>query len=96
MFTAEERKELIGAKSATMIRQGVYEVGVLIGAILLPDKLGKLFPEYAVHIETIGLIFALCVWVWVIIWGAYRDWKSVERLEKGLDRDELERGIAGR
>ena len=92
IFTAEKRKELIGAKSAKMIRQGVYEVGILIGAVLLTDNVAKfgLGPEYTRHIESIGLVIAGYLWIGMI-WSWHRDSKSIDRLEKGLDREELER-----
>ena len=86
LMTAEERKELGAVKNAKMIRQGVYDIGILIATVLLADQVGELLPQYK------GIAFGLGVGMWVaMLISRYYDWKSVDRLEKALTRDELKR-----
>jgi len=94
-MTAQERNELSWAKNAKMVRLGVYDVGILLGAILLASKadmIAKAVSEFGSGVSTEGtaLLGALALWVFTLF-ARYRDWHSVDRLEKGLDRDELER-----
>lgn len=86
MMTAEQRNELGWAKNAKIIRLGVYDIGILIGAVLLADRVGELWPQYEFG------AFAGAVFMWVgMVFSRYTDWKAIAVLEKGLDRDELER-----
>jgi hypothetical protein len=94
-MTAEQRHELSWVKNAKIIRQGVYEVGILLGAILLAgqaDIVAKVWPwpEFPMR----EIIFGLAVIWWVeMIFHRATEWKSIAGLEKALDRDELEREI---
>jgi hypothetical protein len=97
-FTAELRQELSWAKNAKLIRQGVYDVGILLGAVLLADKIDIIakvwpWPEHAIDEPALragAWLFALALWIG-IIFKRNADWKAIARLEKGLDRDEVER-----
>jgi hypothetical protein len=42
--------------------------------------------------EEVSVFFALALWVG-LIFGRYSDAKAVETLDKGLDRDELEKEV---
>ena len=48
------------------------------------------WPNYP--IEKVAFTVALALWLSMIL-NRYADWRAVARLEKGLDRDELEREI---
>src|SRR5262245_4703015 len=85
-MTDEERNSCEWAKNAKAVRMGVYDVGILIGAILLADKIGELWPQY----NSAAFVGASIMWVGTLF-SRYSDWRAVDGLEKGLNRDELER-----
>ena len=93
LMTAEERQELSWAKNAKIVRQGVYDVGILIGGILLAGNVAKFWPaqhpptEVIDWVELTVLWGALGLWLGMII-RRYEDWKAIAVLEKHLDRDE--------
>jgi hypothetical protein len=97
-MTAKQRNELSWAKNAKLIRQGVYDVGIVLGAILLAGKADMIaetiskFQSGGHSIEEVATLFALCLWIG-LFFKRYRDWHSVDHLEKTLDRDELEREL---
>jgi hypothetical protein len=92
-LTADQRNELVWAKNAKMVRLGFYDVGIVLGAILLADKahmITEMMSKSGFSVEDGAVLFALALWLGMIF-QRYRDWHSVDRLEKGLDREELER-----
>ena len=86
IMTADQRNDLIWAKNAKMVRLGVYDVGILVAGVLLTAKVGELWPQY----EIVAFVAAVSMWVGMIL-NRYADGKSIDRQEKGLTRDELER-----
>ena len=90
-LTAELRQELSWAKNAKLIRQGVYDVGILLGAILLADQIdiiAKLWPwpehpteEQTLHV--VAFLFALALWVGMVF-NRYADWNAIAAIEKGF------------
>jgi len=85
------RNEVSWAKNAKMVRIGVYDVGIVLGAILLSgktDTLAQAVKSLSLGVpsspETVAVSFALLLWIGMVF-IRYRDWHAVERIEKGLD-----------
>jgi hypothetical protein len=94
-MTTERRNELSWAKNAKLIRLGIYDVGIVLGAILLADKTAMVAGFWPLRLgqyspEEISVFSALALWVG-LIFKRYSEMKAIETVEKGLDRDELER-----
>jgi hypothetical protein len=88
MLTAEFRRELSWEKSAKIVRLGVYDVGILIGALFISEKAAKFWPEY----ELVFLALAFIGWFGIILNRA-TDWRSIQTIEKELDRDDVKRYV---
>jgi hypothetical protein len=91
-MTPTERQELSWAKNAKLVRQGIYDVGILIGAVLIAGETAKFDHEHGPFIAAIGLVVAFCLWL-DMIRDRRADGKSVAFLEKALDRAELEQEV---
>jgi hypothetical protein len=96
-MTAEERNKLDRARNFKAVRVGIYDVGIVLGAILLADKADLIwgavrFWQHAgdLTVRETAICIALILWIGLIV-ARYRDWHAVDHLEKSLDRDELER-----
>jgi hypothetical protein len=89
----QDRSEFDWVKSSKLVRLGVYEAGILIGALLVAPQIDHAFggvwpwPDYP--LGKIVLLIGLALWI-SMVFRFNEDRKSIQRIDD-LERDDLAR-----
>ena len=88
-MTQDEILDLRQVKNARAIRVAVYDVAILIGGILLLDKLIGT-DAWVANSAFKGILIGCLGGLWLAcIVQRYRDWRSITRIEEKLIEERL-------